>query len=388
MTKRTGVQSHESVAERQRLQTVRRACALLKAFGDENERLTLAEITARTKVEKTIVFRLVHTLADEGFLRKVDNRRYCLNIRLISKTPFRLGYAAQSMDSPFSSIVSEGLQRAAEKYQCDLIVFDNHYSADTALQVARRLIAERVDVAVEFQTFAKIAPMVSALFQNAGIPLIAVEIPHPGATFYGVDNYNVGRLAGQALARWAKKYWEGRADQLLLLGMEIAGRLPQLRLTGAEAAAREGLSAIPRVSRLDTRGESVRSLEVVRKHIRRSSPGKTLIVGINDPSVLGALWAFEEAGLVESCAAVGLGAIPEARAELRQAGSRLIASVAFFPERYGEDLIQLAFNLLHKRHVPPAVYAQYQLITPELVNRFYPMDSGDQAFCANDRSLF
>ena len=36
-------------------------------------------------------------------------------------------------------------------------------------------------------------------FQRAGIPVIAVDIPLPGATFFGADNYRAGRMAGEAL---------------------------------------------------------------------------------------------------------------------------------------------------------------------------------------------
>jgi len=376
MATRRPIPTQTGGAGRHRLQTVRKACTLLKAFADEEERLTLAEISARTKVEKTIVFRLVHTLEEEGLLRKVDARHFCLNVRLMGGKRFRLGYAAQSSDSPFSAAVSDSLRRAAEKNNVDLIQVDNHYSAMAALKAAERLIAERVNIAIEFQTYAKVAPLISALFQTAGIPLIAVEIPHPGATFYGVDNYNVGRLAGQSLVRWAKKNWQGKAEQLLLLGLEIAGPLPQLRLSGAEAAIREALPAISRVC-LDTRGEFHRSFETIRKHLRLRPVLKTLIVGVNDPAVLGALRAFEEAGRSELCAVVGLGAIPDARMELRRPGSRLIGSIAFFPEHYGEDLLRLAIDLLHKKHVPPAAYARHQMVTPQLANQLYPMDKCD-----------
>ena len=374
MPTREAIRSGAEGAGRHRLQTVRKACTLLKAFADHEERLTLAEISARTKIEKTIVFRLVHTLEEEGLLRRVDARRLCLNVRLMSGMRFRLGYAAQSADSPFSAAVSDSLRRAAEKNNVDLIQVDNHYSAKAALKAAERLISEQVDVAIEFQTYIKVAPLISALFQTAGTPLIAVEIPHPGATFYGVDNYNVGRLAGQALVRWVKKNWQGKAEDLLLLGLEIAGPLPQLRLSGAEAAIRETLPAISRVC-LDTRGEFHRSFERIRKHLRLKPSLKTLIVGVNDPAVLGALRAFEEAGRSEHCVAVGLGAIPEARAELRRPGSRLIGTIAFFPEHYGEDLLGLAIDLLHKKHVPPAVYAKHQMITPQLADQLYPMDT-------------
>jgi ribose transport system substrate-binding protein len=377
--------STSKVTKRQhRLATVSRACGLLKVFVDSEERLTLAELSKRARVEKTAAFRLVHTLEEEGFLRKADTRHYTLNIRLMSRKWFRLGYAAQSFDSPFSSAVTESLRRAAADNQIDLVMLDNHYSPKTALRAAEQLIAERVDVAVEFQTFANVAPMVSALFQNAGIPLIAVDIPHPGATFYGVDNYRVGVVAGQALGRRAREEWKGQADQLLLLGLEIAGPLVQLRLSGAENSLREALPGMSNIRRLDTRGEFMRSFELLRKHLRRVRPMKTLIVGVNDPAVLGALRAFEETGLSQSCAAIGFGAIPEARAELRRPGTRLIGSVGFFPERYGEDLVRVAGNLLQRRHVPPAVYAQFQLITPQNVNLHYPMDRAESG---SDREI-
>ena len=92
-------------------------------------------------------------------------------------------------------------------------------------------------------------------------------------------------------------------------------------------------------------------------------------------TVLGALRAFEEAGRSQDCAAVCLGAIPEARAELRRRGTRLIAAIAFFPERYGDDIIRLALEILHKRSVPSAVYAPYQLVTTADLSRLYPMDT-------------
>jgi ribose transport system substrate-binding protein len=355
-----------------RLETVGRACGLLKAFADDREMLTLAEIAGRTGFEKTIAFRLVHTLEQEGFLRRTDDRRYCSNIKVLTKKRFRIGYAQQTAKSSFSNAVSDSVRWAAEKNLIDLIVLDNAYSAKAALRNAERLIAEKVDLAMEFQTYEKIAPAISSLFRTAGIPLIAVEIPHPGAIFFGIDNYRVGMAAGRALAKAAKQVWQGEIEELLLLELEIAGQLLHLRLAGAEAALREALPRIGRIQLMNTRGEFLRAFDAVRKHLRLRPPRKTLIAGVNDPSVLGALKAFEEAGRREFCIGVGLGAMPEARHELRSSSTRLIGSIAFFPERYGETLIQLALNVLHNRHVPPAVYTPYQMITRQNVNQFYP----------------
>jgi ribose transport system substrate-binding protein len=356
---------------RRRLETVGRACSLLKVFADDKEMLSLAEIAQRTGFEKTIAFRLVHTLVDEGLLRRVEGRRYSSNVRILGKKPFQIGYAAQADNSPFSAAVTESLKRAATKNQIDLLILDNHYSARTALRNAERLIAERVDVALEFQTHEKAAAMIASLFRTAGIPVIAIEVPQPGATFYGIDNYRVGLTAGRTLARWAKQHWAGQVDEVLLLELEIAGPIPHLRLSGAEGALRQVLADLS-VHHLDTRGEFLCAFQAVRKHLQRTGRRRTLLVGINDPAVLGALRAFEEAGLSESCAAIGLGAIPEARAELRCPGTRLIGSIAFFPEHYGDDLIHLALDILHKRNVPPAVYANCQMVTSQNVDQLYP----------------
>jgi ABC-type sugar transport system substrate-binding protein len=38
---------------------------------------------------------------------------------------------------------------------------------------------------------------------GAGIPLIAIDIPHPHATYFGVDNYRAGLEAGELLASYA-----------------------------------------------------------------------------------------------------------------------------------------------------------------------------------------
>ena len=95
---------------------------------------------------------------------------------------------------------------------------------------------------------------------------------------------------------------------------------------------------------------------------------------INDPSALAVLRAFEEAGRSESCLVVGQNASLEARAEMRRPGTRLVGSVAYFPERYGPQLIQLAMNILEHRQQPPAIFVNHQLVTPKNVDSVFPND--------------
>jgi ribose transport system substrate-binding protein len=65
----------------------------------------------------------------------------------------------------------------------------------------------------------------------------------------------------------------------------------------------------------------------------------------------------------------------EGRVELREPHTRLVGSVGYFPERYGDDLIRVSLDILNRRPVPPAVFVKHQIITPETVDHFYPNDS-------------
>jgi ribose transport system substrate-binding protein len=361
------------------LETVSRACDVLKCFEDSEESLKLRDIIRKTKVNKTIAFRIVHTLAARGLLERQANLSYKSKFTLTGHSRFRIGYAAQAEESSFSAAVTAGIRLAAARQNIELVFLDNCYSAAVALKNAKKLAASQVNLVLDCQSHTKIAPAVSAIFREAGIPLIAIEIPHPDATFYGADNYRTGLLAGQVLGRWAKHHWGGHADQVLLLEAAAAGPLPQLRLSGARAGIRGALLQLPERAfvSLEARWDFLRAFEAVRKYLRRIRSRTTLITGINDMVVLGALHAFEEAGRSQDCVAVSLGAIPEARAELRRKGTRLIGAVAFFPERYGEDIIRTALDILHHRDVPPAVYAHYQLLTATNVAKLYPIDTPD-----------
>lgn len=358
------------------LETVSRACEVLQCFPDGETSLRLRDIIQRTGLNKTIAFRILHTLVVRGMLERSANLSYRSKLTRTGNGRFRIGYAAQSGDSSFSAAVTAGIRLAAARQQIELVYLDNHWSAAVALKNAKSLAGSRIDLALNFQTHTKIASAVSAIFREAGIPLVAIEIPHPDSTFYGADNYRAGLLAGRVLGRWSKQRWNGKVQQVLLLETAAAGPLPQLRLTGARAGIRQLLPNLPDTVfvALEVTWDFLRAFEATRKHLRRSAPRTTLITGINDMTVLGALRAFEEAGRSQECVAVSMGATPEARAELQRKESRLLGAVAFFPERYGEDIIQIALDILHRREVPPAIYAHHELITAANVSKLYPIN--------------
>jgi len=353
---------------------------LLTAFRSSGEALPLKEIVARSGLPKTMAFRLLYTLEKCGMVDKVGENLYQSCVRPWKQKRYRLGYAAQGQDSQFSKEVSASLRRAAAAEGVELIALDNRYSAKTAQRNADLLVREGVDLAIEFQTDEHVAAAVAAKYREANIPMIAIDIPHPGATYYGANNYEAGMIGGRYIGRWVKEHWWSEIDEIILLELPRAGSLPRMRLTGMLVALNTILPSAGkcRVSYLDGDGDLGRSFEAVRRHLRTTGARRQVVGGINDPSALGALRAFQEAGCEERCIIMGQNASPEGRAELRQPKTRMIGSVAYFPEKYGDGLIQLSLDILHQRQVSPAVFVEHKLITPTTVNHYYPNDGLEQ----------
>jgi ribose transport system substrate-binding protein len=353
------------------------ASEVLNSFHTPAEILRLRDVASRTGFNKGMCFRLLYTLHQCGLIEKVGENSYRLTAELSRRQKCRLGYAAQGQDSSFPREVQAGLVRAAEAQGIELIVVDNRYNPKVALRNADHLLRERVDLVIEFQTDEAVAPAIAAKYLEANIPFIAIDIPHPGATYFGANNYEAGLIGGRHLGRWARKTWEGEVDEILMIELARAGSLPQARIRGMLAGIHETIRDAEqrRTIYIDGDGQFQPTLERVRKHLRESKARRILVGAANDPSALGALRAFEEAGRARECAVVGQNGEPEARSELRVPRTRLIGSVGFFPEKYGEGVIRLARDILSKRVAPPAVFIKHQLLTPENVDHHYPNDS-------------
>jgi ribose transport system substrate-binding protein len=354
---------------------VARACELLTAFQGTSELLTLGELATRAKLNKVTAFRILSTLAAKNLVEKVGTRGYRSRFRPLREKRLSIGYAAQSEVVPFVSAVTESLVTAARDMDVDLFVLNNRASRKTAIRNAELMVERKVDVAIEFQRISEIANRVAAIFQAAGIPLIAVDNPHPDAIYFGADNYKAGRMGGTHLGRWATRNWEGQVDEIVLMQSSLNPML-EARMLGIYDGVVAGLpraGSLP-VYRFDTKGSHEKTIEVMRRHLGRSRSRHILVGTVNDTCALAAVSTFLEFGREAQGAIAGQDAVMEARQEMRRPNSRLIGSVAYFPETYGERLIRLAMDLSEGRHHSHTVFTRHVLVTPENVDRIYPND--------------
>jgi ribose transport system substrate-binding protein len=342
-----------------------KAIDILELLQAENQPMTLEAIHRRTRISKTTVYRVLKTFVHRGYLSHSPDGMY-RHVATPRKT--RFGFAGQSSEMPFSVEVTESLKAAAAAVGIDLLILDNCYDGPTALRNVEEFITNKVDVIIEFQVDQQAAPVIGDKISAASIPFIAIDIPHPHAIYFGVDNYRVGIEAGEALAAHALTHWFGKVDWVLGLDLTEAGPLVQSRITGAFEGIRTGRPDLPIeiFVRMDGRGLRDKSKKLVADFLARHPRDKRiLIAAATDSSALGALDAVRELKRERHVAIVGQDCIAEAITELHDPKSPLIGSVSHEPSSYGPTLIHLGLALLRGQTVSPYNYVTHKLVTRE-----------------------
>jgi len=342
-----------------------KALDVLELLEQTHTSMTLEDVYQRTHISKTSVYRILKTLVHRGYVAQTQNGQY----RLVSRPRrLRFGFAVQSAEMPFPIAVSESITAAAAAAGVELLILDNQYDPDIAVKNAEEFVAKRVDMVLEYQVEEVVAPRIAHIFKKAEIPLIAIDVPHPNATYFGVDNFEAGYEAGTILAQYAQLKWKGRVDRVIGLGFSEAGSFVQSRVTGAFDGIRERLKNIPAecFSQIDGRGLRESSRKAMREELADYRVGERILVAaVNDSSALGVLDAAREVGCESNIAIVGQDCIPEALEEMRRGKGSLIGSISHEVETYGPRLIQLGIALLRGNIVPPFNYVRHRAVTLE-----------------------
>lgn len=334
---------------------------LLECFNSVNEALTLEEVVRRTGISHTSAFRILHTLVVRDYLSQ-SGRQYRLS-RLRKKIKF--GFANLSTHIHLAVEIQTSLEKAATAAGVTLVVWDNDRNADAAIRNAEMMVAEKVDLAIEFQLFEQVAPVIADIFARAGIPLISLVNPHHGTVYFGVNNYRAGLTAGVALADHAINHWRGKVDAVVLLESPLAGRTTQSRSVGVQKGLEERLSKLPdNIVHLDGGGDRAISKTALSTFLKTKRPSsRILVAAINDESALGAVDAVTAMKGSRQIAIVGFGGSSDILEALKDPKSPCIGVISFHAERYGVELLNFALPIVQGRSAATGHYVPHKLIS-------------------------
>ncbi|MFN8457789.1 MAG: sugar ABC transporter substrate-binding protein [Anaerolineae bacterium] len=241
-------------------------------------------------------------------------------------------------------------------------------------------MTQGVNGVVEFQTDEKFGNVIMDKFRAANVPVIAIDIPMPGATFFGADNYKAGRLAGEAAAEYAKKNWDGQVDAILLLELPQSGPIPAARMQGMLEGLQDNLDkkvSDDMIFHLDSKNTQDEAFKVVGDTLPKIPDAKHMVgMTINDGTALGAIAALEAANRKDQAIVVGQGADPSGQEEMMKEGSIYLGATGYFPEKYGFKIVPAMLDALECKPLPPSIYVDHVFITKDNLCELYPDATG------------
>ncbi len=290
----------------------------------------------------------------------------------------KMAYASFGSQFPYIAKVDKSMVDAAKAAGIDLLFLDNKNDAGLAMTNAETIASRGdIDLVFEFNYYQEENPAIAEIFQNAHIPVIAIDIPVPGAVYYGANNYVGGQLAGEGLAAAAKAKWGGDqpVDLLMVETQKAAGSGLLLdRTNGIIAGAKKALPYLTDAQVVEFEGGTNpdAAAQGATTVLTAHPDAKHVIVGmLGDSAAVAVLNAAQSQN--RDILASGIGGDDVGIAALRTGKPAGFAGTTlFFPENYGKDLIPVACNLLAGKQVPPDVYIKHVFLTKDNLNQYYP----------------
>ena len=122
---------------------------------------------------------------------------------------------------------------AARMHPIDLLFYDNHRDDARAIANADAAIARKVDLYIQYHRGSVANATIAQKLKAAGIPILAINHPVPGAPLYTIDNAAAGRAAAEALVQFATRSWTGQPIVAVVIGRVSAAAWrarPSLRI--------------------------------------------------------------------------------------------------------------------------------------------------------------
>jgi ribose transport system substrate-binding protein len=276
--------------------------------------------------------------------------------------------------------IRESFKLAARQFPIDLVLYDNQRNDAKAVANAEAAIGRKVDLYIAYHRGPAANATIAQKLKAAGIPVLAINEPVPGAPLYTLDNAAAGRLAGEALAQFAGRTWANQPTVAVVIGRIAAAseRVPE-RVQGVTDALRARLPAA-RLTTLDTQGNPAQVASLLGAFLAAQPGKKVLVAATDDATALAAKSAIESAGRTRDAVIVGQGvdrnihggANDRKELDPSNRASIVLGSVAFYLDRMGYEVLPLAVKVLRGEPVPPRTVTPHKLVTAANVFVEYP----------------
>lgn len=291
---------------------------------------------------------------------------------------WKIGWSNPLAAIDFSTRLENSTIRTAEAAGASVVGnCDMEYDPAKALGCTETVLQLNPD-AVVFPNWQQSAAEASmALYNEAKVPVVNMDVYHPNAIFFGVDNFTSGALSGINAGLYAKETWDCE-DVWILLGENLtAGQAPDLRLVGFQQGI-QAICGVPdeRVVRIPVDGSTEQGLQATLDWLTGNPNAlHPLAASLDDVVTVPMSRALEQAG--RDGIASGQGGELNGIERLYEGPveqTKYLGTTAYFPEFYGDFAVAALIDILEGRAVPQEIHITHVYLDRENVAEFYTPD--------------
>jgi ribose transport system substrate-binding protein len=308
---------------------------------------------------------------------KTHPKAYLANVRKVFGGPTQIGYMHYGDTDPFGVANSKNMKKMASLAGFKLNVYNLKYPSETEpLTQARNSVLKNDKGVIQAQQLDTLSNAFLKIIQTQGCtPTVQMYLKVKNVPSFGAVWADTGKAQGTWLAQQAKAKRWSPADTALVecTDPDVGASVNIMFDTAPKALVANGF-AIPskNVFKIICKYSATQSAQVNVKAWFTGHPGfdHVMINTIDDERMQGAINALKQVGRFDDALTVASGADGLGRQQIR-AGLEG-ASVAYFPERYGEWLVSILEDVMAGNPVPSFTGSGLIVITKANINKYYP----------------
>lgn len=292
----------------------------------------------------------------------------CASLILLSAvsahaTGKKFGATYMTLNNPFFIALNDGIKAVVEANGDKLVTLDP--ALDQAKQIAQieDMIAQKVEaIFLNPVDWKGIRPALE-LAKKAGIPVINVDAPvydtELVTSIVASDNYKAGVLVAQDVMKRLKS-----ANVVLL---EHPTAKSAIDRTQSFVDTVKGKTAYKVVARQSSNGQLEQAMPVM-ENIIQANKSIQVVMGLNDPTAMGALAALQAANRSKGVLIYGVDGAPDAKKLIKE--GKMTATAAQSPKGIGKTAAETLYKVLAGQKVDSLILVPVFLIDKTNVDKY------------------
>jgi ribose transport system substrate-binding protein len=308
---------------------------------------------------------------------KSHPKAYVANVRKVVGGPTQIGYMHYGDTDPFGVANSKNVKKMAALAGFNLDVYNLKYPSETEpLAQARNSVLKHDKGVIQAQQLDTLSDAFLKILQKDGcIPSVQMYLKVKNVPSFGAVWADTGTTQGQWLAQQAKaKGWNPNDTALVECTDPDVGASVNIMFDTAPKALVASGFKIPgkNVFKIVCKYSQTQSAQVNVKAWFTGHPNfkHVMINTIDDERMQGAINALNQVRRFKDALTIASGADGLGQQQIK-AGLEG-ASIAYFPERYGEWLVPILEDVMAGNPVPSFTGSKLIVITKANIKQYYP----------------